>query len=123
MKAFALLTFALLASPSAFAFDLQELAGKYKVTHPDFPVETIITLDTEGKIRLDETSPMGEGVCEGTAVLDGAVLRSSVTCDNGRAFTQEIDLRGVSFFSPTFRAPVYSSLYKASIVMDFRRWE
>jgi hypothetical protein len=123
MKAFALLTLTLLASPAAHAFGLEELAGKYKVTHPDFPVETIISLDAEGKIRLEEKSPMGEGVCEGTAALDGAILHSSVTCDNGRAFSQEIDLRGVSFLSPTFRAPVYSTLYGQRIMMDFRRWE
>lgn len=102
------------------ALSMSDMAGSYEITNPALPISNIVTLEANGNVTLIENSPLGSFKCEGQATINDELLTSEVTCENGAAFTQEIDLTGVTI-ADTFEAPVYSSLYQAQVVMTFTK--
>lgn len=102
------------------ATTLKDLAGSYKITHPDIPVLNIVTISAKGAVALTEQSPYGRIECKGKATLKNDILNSKVTCDNGASFVQKIDLSNVKNFNK-FSANVYSSLYEMEAEMNFEK--
>ena len=116
--------FGVLISFQAFAGDsvtMAQLAGKYKVTHPEIPAVNLITLKSDGRVVFEEKSPLGTLKCNGSAGIQDSILTSQLTCENQSSFTQEINLAGVQFRSKKFKADVYSSLYNVTLPMNFER--
>ncbi|MCM2350920.1 MAG: hypothetical protein NDI69_12935 [Bacteriovoracaceae bacterium] len=107
-------------STVAGAATLKDLAGSYKITHPDLPVMNIVTISAQGAVGLTEQSPYGRIECKGKATLKNDILNSKVTCDNGASFVQKIDLSNVKNFN-MFSANVYSSLYEMEAEMNFEK--
>lgn len=115
-----MIAFLLLFTPLAFAqnFTFQDLQGLYEITHPEIPVTNIIEINADGTVFFIESSPMGEFSCEGEATLKNNIIESSMKCENGAEFSQQVDLTEVTDLNE-FSAPVFSSLYGATLEMDF----
>ena len=120
MKKLSVLFIALSFSQLASAFTLYELAGSYKITHPELPVVNIVKITADGKIALIESSPYGKLECSGKSKLVKNQLSSSVKCTDGQKFTQKINLSGVKNLNK-FKAAVFSSLYGQEVEMDFEK--
>lgn len=119
MKKLMMMTAVFAISAQAHALSLQDLAGTYKVTSEVAPISNTVTLGADGSVILVEKSPYGTIKCQGQANLSAdKVLTSEVTCANDLSFFQKIDLSKVTKLK-SFKAPVYSSLYDAEVVMDF----
>lgn len=118
-KAIFILAFASLAS-IAGAATLKDIAGSYKITHPDLPVMNLVTISSKGAVTLTEQSPYGRLECKGKATLKNDILNSKLTCENGASFVQKIDLSNVESFVK-FSANVYSSLYEMEAEMNFEK--
>jgi hypothetical protein len=120
MKKLAILLIALSFSQFASAVTLQELAGSYKITHPDLPVVYIVKISSKGNVALTESSPYGKLECTGKGKLSKDILSSSVKCADGQEFAQKINLNGVKNLK-RFTATVFSSLYGQEVEMNFER--
>jgi hypothetical protein len=106
---------------SASALTLNDIQGKYRVSHPEAPVENIVTIKADGTVSLIEKSAIfGEFKCEAKAKIKGEKVISEMICENGADFVQTINLAGITNFN-NFKAPVYSSLYEAEFEMIFER--
>lgn len=119
MKTLLALSF-LVTSSFASAATINNIVGSYKISNPDFPVLTIVTITANGKVRLTEQSPYGKLECSGKAKLKSDILTSEVKCEDGQEFTQRINLKNVKSFGK-FTAPVYSSLYGQEVEMNFEK--
>ena len=84
------------------------------------PIMYTSTIKKDGNLSLSEESPFGVLNCEGKVKIENRVVSSHVECENDTNFVQRIDLTEVTEFD-TFKAPVFSSLYNATLVMDFKR--
>lgn len=105
-----LLIIALLISSISSAVTFIELAGTYKISHPDVPIINTVKISPTGIVTLTEASPYGKIECSGSGKILADVLNSVVKCTNGRIFEQRINLQQVKNFKK-FKAKVYSSLY------------
>lgn len=107
-------------SGSAFAYTLKDLAGKYRVTMPESGVINTLTLTANGQITLFEKSPEGTMDCAGKVKLKKDIVSSNMICKNGFSFYQTVDFSKVGNLD-SFTAPVFSSLFEATIPMNFEK--
>ena len=110
----------LVISSLASAATMSDVVGSYKISNPDLPVLTIVTIKADGAVKLTEQSPYGKLECSGKAKLKADVLTSEVKCEDGQEFTQRINLKNVKSFGK-FSALVYSSLYGQEVKMNFEK--
>ena len=113
-------TFALLFTTHAFAYTLSDIAGKYEITSEAIPAANIMTITATGKVTLLEKSMEGSLTCKGNATLTNNVVNSTVKCENGLSFSQEIKIGEVKDLKQ-FTAPVFTSLIGQEIQMNFKK--
>ena len=120
MKKLLLVVSLVTISQWASAVEMADLVGKYKVTHPSVPFATQVSIDARGVVSLVETTAIGKLECSGQGKLVGNVLTSNVTCKNKMKFTQVVTLPA-EIRQNSFTAQVYSTLYRATLEMNFER--
>lgn len=121
MKKLVLAMAAMLIAPSAFALELRDVVGTYRITQPGNPVSYTARIDGIGALYLTARSNQGTLECRGVAQMSMNVLSSALSCDDGRAFEHRIYFQGVRVRSPVFQARVYSSADRRTRLMNFRR--
>lgn len=102
---FGVVLFVALSAPS-FAYTMNDLQGKYKLTSESFPVATILSIDSSGKIVLVEE--MERFTCKGKSSLKANIVTASIKCKNFfdyRSFDFSINLSKVSDLNE-FSAPL-----------------
>ena len=109
-----------LFATQAFAFTLADVAGKYQITSDALGAVNVMTITTQGKVTLFEKSIDGNFTCKGNATMTNNVVNSSVKCENGMSFSQEINLSTVTNLSQ-FSAPVFTSLLGQTVPMNFKK--
>jgi len=116
------LIFALtLISSQAFAFNLKEVSGKYSAKYDSVPINSVITIESNGTINLVEKSVHGAPlVCNGKAKVKNNKITSNVKCVNGFTFEQVVNLTNVKNLNE-FTAPVYSTLFGQEVMVSFKR--
>jgi hypothetical protein len=120
MKKIILAIYTVVVSSSAFAYTFQDLAGTYKVTSKVTATVNTVTISEKGKLSLFEKSPEGTMDCSGLAKINNDVVSSDMKCKNGFEFSQTVDFSNVRSLD-VFEAPVFSTLFDATIVMKFER--
>lgn len=120
MKKLILAISTLIISSSAFAYTFQDLAGTYKVTSKVMPLVNILTISVTGKLTLFEKAAEGTMDCSGVAKIYNDEVTSNMVCKNGFEFSQTVDFSKVKSLD-IFEAPVFSTLFDATIVMKFEK--
>ncbi len=121
MKKFALAVAAMLIAPSAFALELRDVVGQYRIRQPGLPTYYTARIDGIGALYLTVHSNRGTLECRGVAQMIQNTLESALSCDDGRAFEHKIYFQGVRVRAPVFQARVYSSADGRVRLMNFRR--
>lgn len=106
-----------------FAMDISDVVGSYKITHPEIPMMTFVSIEEDGLVDMLEMTEYGPMECVGTAVVKDYLVTTTVNCQNGMEFIQKINLEDVDISGETFTAPVYSSLYQMELMLNFERVE
>jgi hypothetical protein len=121
MKKTILILAALFITPTAFALELAQVAGKYKMTRPGSRISYDLRIDSIGATYITKRSPGGSLDCRGSAMMVRDVLSSALSCDDGTAFEHKIYFHRVPVRSPTFQALVYDGSNGSRLNMQFRR--
>ena len=79
-----------------------------------------MTITAQGKVTLIEKAMEGNMTCKGNATISNNVVNSTVKCENGMSFSQEIKIGDVKDFKK-FTAPVFTSLLGQEIQMNFKK--
>lgn len=121
-RSFLLLTLLLGLSSQAYSFEFagKELEGNYQVWMEGSSVKNQVVFGPEDKVLMVEKRPAGELRCYGKADQLDQVLRIAMICQNGRKFQQAIDFSAVEDLE-SFKAPVYSSLYHRTVLLNFAK--
>lgn len=117
MKKILILTTVLYSSFS-MAYTFNDLKGTYDVTAKDIPVMNVVTIKANGDIKIVEVTYEADLICKGKATLKDDQLESKVKCEDGKSYTQRINLKGVKSLR-RFKAKVYSDLFQQEIEMMF----
>ena len=102
------LLFSAVAANAGVPIDAKNILGTYEITLRDVPgVKNTITLSVGNKIELVEEAMGNRQKCIGTYELDlrKQLLKSEVSCENGRMFTQILNVSGDR---PRFRDPPWA---------------
>ena len=101
---------------------LDEVQGEFKVTTALLPGVVNRLVIENKQVTLFEDSPHGALECKGNFDLKGKIIKSEVHCENGKSFTQTINLNNVDYKSKKFAAQVETSLLQVGPVpMIFER--
>ncbi len=120
MKAIIALTIFLAMTTQSFAYSLQELEGKYRVSSKILKMENSFTLDRTGFVHLRDQG--GNVDCKGPSKIASNKITTVLTCKNTPApIIFKIDLNEVNNLN-RFTANVDISIF-AKTAWDFERLE
>ena len=115
--------FTIMMSFSSIAADytLDDVAGNYTILIDAMPISYMLDIDEDSVILVENGNQTLN--CVGYATINKNIVSSEVICENNAQFTQTIDLNGVKNIQglSTFRANIYSSLYRTTKRATFYR--
>jgi hypothetical protein len=126
MKTLLLATLAaVLAAPSAFALNINDVAGKYSVRASSnlrpVPRSYNIRIESIGAVYLTLRTQNGALECRGSAMMSQNVLSSAQSCDDGRFFEHKIIFQNVNIRAPNFQVRVINGFDGSNRMMMFHR--
>ncbi|MBC7714047.1 MAG: hypothetical protein H7177_11960 [Rhizobacter sp.] len=107
----------------AFAYSMQELEGKYRVSSTALKMKNTLIVDKKGKLTLIEE--LNRFTCSGKSKIDRAnMVDASIKCEKffgNRVFTFKIDMTKVQDLN-NFKAPLVFPMIGETI-WTFERFE
>ena len=121
MKILSFVIASFVLSTTAFAVDIADIAGRYRISRPGSATVQILRVEGTGAVYLTERSPAGKLECWGSAQMVQNTLESAFACENGRVLEHKIYFSGARIFMDRFTARVFSSGDGRTRLMNFQK--